>query len=165
MCWECRECYPRHRLQTKPLFCDTGMNNGTCVTHVPCCMSGSLTRDGRENVPGIFRRMDSLQLYASGKRPIAGREMVLGHWQALWWQRGSVHAFVWLNRVCFNTKYYILRTKIPHKVNNAVTNFEITRSKVRPKPVSTHIRYWSQITISISCYFLNYGFYYTNCSV
>ena len=26
---------------------------GTCVTHVTCCMSGSLTRGGGENVPGI----------------------------------------------------------------------------------------------------------------
>ena len=29
------------------------MHHGTCVTHVPCCMSGSLTRGGGENVPGI----------------------------------------------------------------------------------------------------------------
>ena len=41
-----------HRLR-KPLVNDPGMHNGTCVTHVPRCMSGSLTRDGRENVPGI----------------------------------------------------------------------------------------------------------------
>ena len=29
------------------------MHHGTCVTHVPWCMSGSLTRGGGENVPGI----------------------------------------------------------------------------------------------------------------
>ena len=29
------------------------MPHGTFVTHVPWCMSGSLTRDGGENVPGI----------------------------------------------------------------------------------------------------------------
>ena len=50
---ESRECFPRHRLQRKPLVSDTGMHHGTCVTHVPWCMSGSLTRRGRENVPGI----------------------------------------------------------------------------------------------------------------
>ena len=29
------------------------MHHGTCVTHVPCYMSGSVTRGGRENVPRI----------------------------------------------------------------------------------------------------------------
>ena len=42
-----------HRLQRKPLVSDPGMHLGTCAMHVPWCMSGSLTRDGRENVPGI----------------------------------------------------------------------------------------------------------------
>ena len=40
-------------LQRKSLVSDPGMHHGTCVTHVPWCMSGSLTRCGRENVPGI----------------------------------------------------------------------------------------------------------------
>ena len=43
----------RHRLQRKPLVSDPGMHHGTCVTHVPWCMLGSLTRGGGENVPGI----------------------------------------------------------------------------------------------------------------
>ena len=42
--------FPHHRLQRKPLVSDPGMHHGTCVTHVPWCMSGSLTRGGRENV-------------------------------------------------------------------------------------------------------------------
>ena len=50
---ECRERFPRHRLQGKPLVIDPGMHHGTCVTHVPWCMSGSLTGGGGENVPGI----------------------------------------------------------------------------------------------------------------
>ena len=50
---ECRERFPHHRLQTKPLSCDPGMHHGTCVTHVPWCMSGSLTRDDGNNVRGI----------------------------------------------------------------------------------------------------------------
>ena len=53
MCWECREHFHRHRLQRKPLVGDPDMHHGTCVTHVPWCMSGSLTRDDGENVPGI----------------------------------------------------------------------------------------------------------------
>ena len=43
--------FPRHRLQRKPS--DPDMQHGTCVTHVPCCMSGSQTPGGGENVPGI----------------------------------------------------------------------------------------------------------------
>ena len=50
---ECRERFPRHRLQWKPPVSDPGMHRGTCVTHVTWCMSGSLNRDGGENVPGI----------------------------------------------------------------------------------------------------------------
>ena len=36
----CREHFPRHRLQRKPLVCDPGMHHGTCVwqeAHVPVC--------------------------------------------------------------------------------------------------------------------------------
>ena len=45
--------FPRDRLQIKPLVSDPNMHHGTCVTHVPWCMSGSLTRGRGENVPGI----------------------------------------------------------------------------------------------------------------
>ena len=48
-----RERFPRHRIQRKPVVTDPGMHHGTCVTHMPWCMSGSLTRGGGENVPGI----------------------------------------------------------------------------------------------------------------
>ena len=49
----CRERLPRYRLRRKPLDSDPGMHHGACVTHVPWCMSGSLTRGGGKNVPGI----------------------------------------------------------------------------------------------------------------
>ena len=45
--------FPRHRFKRKPLVSDPGMHHGTCVTHVPWCMSGSLTCGDGENVPGI----------------------------------------------------------------------------------------------------------------
>ena len=45
--------FPIHRLQRKPLVSDPDMHHGTCVTHVPWCMSGSLTCGGGKNVPGI----------------------------------------------------------------------------------------------------------------
>ena len=50
---ECRERFPRHQLQRKPLVSEPGMHHGTRVMHVPSHMSGSLTRGGEENVPGI----------------------------------------------------------------------------------------------------------------
>ena len=50
---ECQEHFPRHLFQRKLLISDPGMPHGTCVTHVPWCMSGSLTHGGGENVPGI----------------------------------------------------------------------------------------------------------------
>ena len=50
---ECREHFARHRIQRKPVVSDPGMHHGTCLTHVPWCMSESLTRGGGENVPGI----------------------------------------------------------------------------------------------------------------
>ena len=45
--------FHRHRLRRKPLVSDPSMHHGTCVTHVPWCMSGSLTHGGGENAPGI----------------------------------------------------------------------------------------------------------------
>ena len=45
--------FSRHRLQRKPLVSDPGMHHGACATHVPWCMSGSLTRGGGESVPSI----------------------------------------------------------------------------------------------------------------
>ena len=45
--------FPRRRFQKKLLVSDPGMHHGTCVTHVPWCMSGSLTCGDGENVPGI----------------------------------------------------------------------------------------------------------------
>ena len=47
--------FPRRRFQRKLLVSDPGMHHGTCVTHVPWCMSGSLTCGDGENVPGIPR--------------------------------------------------------------------------------------------------------------
>ena len=45
--------FPCHQLQRKPLVSDPGMHHGTCVTHVPWCVSGSLNCGGEENVPTI----------------------------------------------------------------------------------------------------------------
>ena len=45
--------FPHNQLQRKALVNDPGMHHGTYVTHVPGCMSESLTRRGGENDPGI----------------------------------------------------------------------------------------------------------------
>ena len=45
---ECRERFPRHWFQRKQLVSDPDLHQGTCVTHVPWCMSGSLSRGGGE---------------------------------------------------------------------------------------------------------------------
>ena len=58
-----------HRLQRKPLVSDPGMQ-GTCVTHVPWCIWGSLISSGGENVPSIPGACAILNFCVSGKRPI-----------------------------------------------------------------------------------------------
>ena len=50
---ECLERFPRHWVQRKPLVSDPGMHHGTCVTHVPRCMSRSITRGGGETFPAF----------------------------------------------------------------------------------------------------------------
>ena len=62
--------FPRHRLQRKPLVSDPDMHHGTCVTHVPWCMSGSLTRGGGENVPGIPGACANLNLTYLARGPL-----------------------------------------------------------------------------------------------
>ena len=60
----------RHRLQRRPPISDPGMHHGTCVTHVPWCMSGSPTCDGGGKRSRHSRHMRNPQFYVSGKRPI-----------------------------------------------------------------------------------------------
>ena len=57
-----------------PPVSDPYMPHGACVTHVPCCMSGSLTSGFlwsrcRGKRSRHSRRMSNRQWYASGKRP------------------------------------------------------------------------------------------------
>ena len=71
---ECRERYP-----PPPRFSDPDMHHGTCVTHVPWCMSGSLTSSflwnrWRGKRSRHSRRMRNPQFCVSGKRPM-GRKV------------------------------------------------------------------------------------------
>ena len=67
---ECRERFPRHQLQRKPLVSDSGMYHGTCVTHVPWYMIAKPRWRGKRSRHS--RRMCNPQFYVSGKRPIVG---------------------------------------------------------------------------------------------
>ena len=62
-----------------PRVSDPNMHEGTCVTHVPWCMSGSLTSgflwSRRRKRSRHSRRMCNPQFYVSGKRPI---------WSIIW---------------------------------------------------------------------------------
>ena len=49
--------FPRRRFQGKPLVSDPGMHHGTCGTHMPWCMSGSLTCGDREKGSRHSRRL------------------------------------------------------------------------------------------------------------
>ena len=65
-----------------PRISDPDMHQGTCVTHVPWCISGSLTSGflwnrWRGKRSRHSRRMRNLQFYVSGKRPIPGTVAIL----------------------------------------------------------------------------------------
>ena len=91
---ECREPFPRHRLQWKPLISDPGMHHGTCVTHVPWCMSGSLTRGGGENVPGIPGACTTRNFAYLVRGP-----WLLMLWHLAYMQPGHEHPSYWICRI------------------------------------------------------------------
>ena len=67
---ECRESFPPPSQVSNP-----DMHHGTCMTHVPWCMPGSLTSGflwsrWRGKRSRHSRRMRNPQIYVSGKRPI-----------------------------------------------------------------------------------------------
>ena len=67
---ECRERFPRHHGSSNP-----DMHHGTCVTHVPWCMPGSLTSvflwsQWRGKHSRHSWRMRKPQFNVSGKKPI-----------------------------------------------------------------------------------------------
>ena len=68
---ECRERFPRHRLQMKPLVNDPGMHHGTCVT--PAVMHIGIANPNprwRVKRSRHSRRMRNPQFCVSDKRPM-----------------------------------------------------------------------------------------------
>ena len=66
-------------LSPSPRASDPDMHHGTCVTHVPWCMPGSLTSGFlwsrlRGKRSRHSRRMRNPQYYVSGKRPIKSHD-------------------------------------------------------------------------------------------
>ena len=66
-----------------PQVSDSDMHHGTCVTHVPWCMLGSLTRgllwSRRQGKRSRYSRcMRNPQFYVSGKRPMV--QLYSKHW-------------------------------------------------------------------------------------
>ena len=106
---ECRERFPRHRLQRKPLVGEPGMHNGTCVTHVALCIAGLLIRTGGENVLGIPSAC-ATQLFTYPAR---------GPW---------IHAF-WNNAM--NAITICIRDCIPYILDaNPVNGFGVIKSYI-----------------------------------
>ena len=71
-----------------PRVTDPDMHHGTCVTHVPWWMSGSLTSGflwsrWRRKRSRHSRRMRNPQFYVSGKRPMRSVVTVMGQWPPL----------------------------------------------------------------------------------
>ena len=67
-----------------PQVSDPDMDHGTCITHVPWCMPGSLTSGflgsrWRGKRSQHFWHMRSLQFYVSGKRPMGCAVLYTSH--------------------------------------------------------------------------------------
>ena len=101
---ECRERFPRHQLQRKTQVSEPGMHHGTCVTHVPWCISGSLTcgLTWRGKCSRHSRRMRNPQFYVSVKRPMETYPLYSTFTLAVW------YTISWYDVSCCNeTRPYL----------------------------------------------------------
>ena len=88
-----------------PRVSDADMYRGTCVTHVPWCMPGSLTcsffwSQWREKRSRPSRRMRNPQRYVSGKRPME-RKLLLPFYSPC--SRAGVHVSIQSMHNCAST--------------------------------------------------------------
>ena len=124
---ECRKRFPRHRLQRKRLVSDPGMYHGTCVTHVPRCISGSLTPDGRENVPGIPGACTTRKFTYLTRGPWHLYKLMVV-WYTIKHNRWSVRGWIisW-HRFCFSLNNYFLKeTSTVHSGCILITNHKLS---------------------------------------
>ena len=106
--------FPRRRFQSKSLVNDSDMHHGTCVTHVPWCMSGSLTRSDGENVPGI---------------PSACAPAILRIWQEAHGEMNAVFSYAYYiprlgSEVVY--KFYLVRLSVCPSVDRIVSALYLT---------------------------------------
>ena len=93
---EYRERFSRPRPQRKPWVSDHGMHHGTLVTHVPWCISGSLTY-GATNLRSLYsRRMHSPLFSISVKRPMGLTVAKIGLTMQNWREDYFLRYFLYL---------------------------------------------------------------------
>ena len=83
-----------------PLVSDPDMHHGTCVTHVPWCMSGSLTSGflwsrWRENVPGIPSACATCNFTYLVRGPWQTELMIYQHMVSLGYNELISHMTAW----------------------------------------------------------------------
>ena len=111
--------FPRRRFLREPLVSDPGMHHGTCVTHVPWCMPGSLTCGDGENVPGIPGACASaiLRIWQEAhyiypnivigvKRYDPEISMIMGWWKVKG-HKWPKHGFSWLTEKRLGNLYFL----------------------------------------------------------
>ena len=112
--------FPRRQFQRKLLYSDPGMHHGTCVTHVPWCMSGSLTCGDGENVPGI---------------PGACATAILRIWQEahgiILWPRRTMSS--WVNTTFPYVSYYYCTDWCYRGSSKAWISLQVQRNWMREK--------------------------------
>ena len=99
---ECWELSPRHRLQRNPLVNDPAMHRGTCVTHIPWYMSGSLTLGCGENIHGIPGACATRNFTYLARGPLHQMSGILYRTSSLVYQNKDGHGFVLLISVADN---------------------------------------------------------------
>ena len=119
---ECRERFSCHLLQRKPLVNDPGMHHGTCVTHVPWCMSGSLIRGGRGKDPSIpgACKIRNFEYLVRGPWNCTS---FMCCWVLLWFGNGQFYPFPtgllhghWGNHMIVTDKIVPVTVKWPSKI-------------------------------------------------
>ena len=144
---EYRERFPRHLFERKTLGSDPDMNHGTCVTHVPWCMSGSLNRGGGENV--------MTQLNDAGPIVFISTGCLHDQKFRIWEKMGivfrqfqcNIHAVifygtfaVWVTRHIFVSIHHL--KFLTDRVN--IYNYQIRLWLKIDEPVCKHVRFHTQ---------------------
>ena len=147
--------FPRRRFQRKPIVSDPGMHHGTCVTHVPWCMSGSLTRGGGENVRGIPGACAPaiLRIWQEAHMAVENTSMILAVIRGrgwLWIKRRQV-VFRWCKRYSNTDIFHYIYAEI-HKNRNSSTTFHISiLSLTSHDKKQARVKCWMELFIYCIC--------------